>query len=80
MKRVAIQGEVGSYHDVASHCYFEGEDIELDATRILEKDLIDNDIPAWVDYWGMDVDHDWVWWKPQLRYFLPYVLDEINHR
>lgn len=57
-----------------------GEDIELDATRILEKDLIDNDIPAWVDYWGKDVDHDWVWWKPQLRYFLPYVLDEINHR
>ena len=56
------------------------EDIELDATRILEKDLKDNDIPAWVDYWGEDVDHDWVWWKPQLRYFLPYVLDEINHR
>ena len=56
------------------------EDIELDATRILEKDLKDNDIPAWVDYWGEDVDHDWIWWKPQLRYFLPYVLDEINHR
>lgn len=57
-----------------------GEDIELDATRILEKDLMDNDIPAWVDYWGTDVDHDWVWWKPQLRYFLPFVLDEINQR
>ena len=57
-----------------------GEDIELDATRILEKDLIDNNIPAWVDYWGTDVDHDWVWWKPQLRYFLPYVLKEINER
>ena len=56
------------------------EDIELDATRILEKDLKDNDIPAWVDYWGEDVDHDWIWWKPQLRYFLPYVLDEINDR
>ncbi len=56
------------------------EDIELDATRILEKDLNDNDIPAWVDYWGEDVDHDWIWWKPQLRYFLPYVLDEINNR
>jgi len=58
----------------------EGEDIELDATRILEKDLEDNGIPAWVDYWGRDVNHDWVWWKPQLRYFLPYVLDEINSR
>ena len=29
MRKIAIQGEVGSFHDVASHCYFEGEDIEL---------------------------------------------------
>jgi esterase/lipase superfamily enzyme len=58
----------------------EGEDIELDATRILEKDLKENAIPAWVDYWGTDVNHDWTWWRPQIRFFLPYVLDEINSR
>lgn len=29
MRKIAIQGEIGSFHDVASHCYFEGEDIEL---------------------------------------------------
>lgn len=29
MRRIAIQGEIGSFHDVASHCYFEEEDIEL---------------------------------------------------
>lgn len=29
MRRIAIQGEIGSFHDVASHCYFEGEVIEL---------------------------------------------------
>ena len=29
MRRIAIQGEIGSYHDVASHCYVENEDIEL---------------------------------------------------
>ncbi len=29
MRRIAIQGEIGSFHDVASHRYFEGEDIEL---------------------------------------------------
>ena len=29
MKRNAIQGERGSFHDAASHCYFEGEEIEL---------------------------------------------------
>ena len=29
MRRVAIQGEVGSYHDVASHYYFENEEVDL---------------------------------------------------
>lgn len=29
MKKIAIQGQIGSFHDVASHRYFEGEDIEL---------------------------------------------------
>lgn len=29
MKRIAIQGIEGSYHDIAAHQYFEGEDIEL---------------------------------------------------
>ncbi len=29
MKKVAIQGTLGSFHDIAAHNYFEGEDIEL---------------------------------------------------
>ncbi len=29
MKKVAIQGSLGSYHDIAAHNYFEGEEIEL---------------------------------------------------
>ena len=29
MKRIAIQGTLGSFHDIAAHKYFEGEDIEL---------------------------------------------------
>lgn len=29
MKKVAIQGTAGSFHDIAAHKYFEGEDIEL---------------------------------------------------
>ncbi len=31
-------------------------------------------IPAWVDFWGNDVSHDWVWWKVQLPYFLGKIL------
>jgi prephenate dehydratase len=29
MKRIAIQGELGSFHDIAAHQFFEGEQIEL---------------------------------------------------
>lgn len=29
MKRIAIQGRVGSFHDIAAHEYFEGEQIQL---------------------------------------------------
>ena len=29
MKKIAIQGEKGSFHDIAAHQYFEGEQVEL---------------------------------------------------
>ena len=29
MKRIAIQGELGSFHDITAHEYFQGEQIEL---------------------------------------------------
>lgn len=28
------------------------------------------DIPAIVDLWGYDVNHDWDWWQIQFRYFI----------
>ncbi len=31
-------------------------------------------IPAWVDLWGHDVNHDWPWWKIMLPHFLPHIL------
>lgn len=35
------------------------------------KELLDaKKIPAWVDIWGPDVNHDWVWWRKQIAYFL----------
>ena len=43
-----------------------------DATRMKELFGYKN-IPAWIDYWGHDVTHDWPWWKKQLPYFMNYV-------
>ena len=37
MRKIAIQGEIGSFHDVASHCYFKGEDIELICCNTFEQ-------------------------------------------
>jgi len=38
--------------------------------RALEAILNDLNVPAWFDYWGHDVNHDWPWWQKQLPYFL----------
>ncbi|MCL1841795.1 MAG: alpha/beta hydrolase-fold protein [Propionibacteriaceae bacterium] len=43
-------------------------------TRALGEVLQRLDVPAWIDLWGRDVNHDWPWWKKQLPYFLGHVL------
>jgi len=42
----------------------------LEETGALEAVLREKSIPAWVDYWGEEVNHDWQWWRPQMYYFL----------
>lgn len=37
MKRVAIQGTLGSFHDVAAHQYFDGEELELVCCNTFEE-------------------------------------------
>ncbi len=46
------------------------EDEMLRDTRELECILKDKQIPAWIDIWGYDVNHDWPWWRQMLLYFL----------
>ena len=36
----------------------------------------EKNIPAWIDYWGYDVNHDWPWWRKQMPYFLGNVLGQ----
>ena len=45
-----------------------------DHTRALHRVLVEKGIPAWVDYWGWDVAHDWPWWFKQVSYFVPELL------
>jgi esterase/lipase superfamily enzyme len=39
-------------------------------TRALQAILVSKEVPAWFDYWGHDVAHDWPWWRRMLPYFL----------
>lgn len=46
------------------------EDDLLYSTRRMDALLREKQVPAWVDYWGYDVSHDWAWWRRQLSYFM----------
>jgi esterase/lipase superfamily enzyme len=46
------------------------EEDMLQETLALKSVLEAKNIPAWVDIWGNDVNHDWPWWRKMLPYFL----------
>lgn len=46
----------------------------LASTRRMDRLLREKQIPAWADYWGFDVSHDWGWWRKQLPYFMQNVI------
>ena len=46
------------------------EDEAVEDTRRLDAICRAKGIPAWIDYWGHDVNHDWPWWYRQMNYFL----------
>jgi len=51
------------------------EDEMREDTGQLKAILSAKQIPAWVDFWGHDVDHDWPWWRRQLVHFLPHITE-----
>ena len=54
------------------------EEDGIRSQRVLDEAFRAKGISAWCDYWGHDVNHDWPWWKKQIRYFLPIVLEDIE--
>lgn len=52
----------------------EWEDAMIESSHDLEQILREKQIPAWFDYWGHDVSHDWPWWQKQLPYFLSFLV------
>ena len=51
------------------------EEPMLTQTRRMAEILRQKGIPAWIDIWGHDVNHDWPWWHRQLPYFIRQLLN-----
>ena len=49
------------------------EDEAIADTQSLDDILKSKSIPAWIDFWGYDVNHDWPWWYKQMNYFLGHL-------
>lgn len=43
---------------------------------VLRQILEEKHVPAWIDLWGHDVNHDWPWWRKQMPYFLEKLTQE----
>lgn len=50
------------------------EEQMLHSMALLGNAMEEKGIHAWIDLWGEDVNHDWPWWRLQMRYFLDKVL------
>jgi len=46
------------------------EDAMLADAYELRRILESRQIPAWIDIWGHDVNHDWPWWRKMMPYYL----------
>jgi esterase/lipase superfamily enzyme len=46
------------------------EDAMLVDAYALKRILDEKQVPAWIDIWGNDVNHDWPWWRVMMPYFL----------
>jgi esterase/lipase superfamily enzyme len=49
------------------------EDAMLADTYALKGILEARSIPAWIDIWGHDVNHDWPWWHKMMPHFLGHL-------
>ena len=37
-------------------------------------------VPHWLDLWGSDVSHEWVWWRRQIRFHLGVAMSTLERQ
>lgn len=50
------------------------EDVMRSDLGRLSEIFREKNIPAWCDFWGYDVNHDWPWWRVMMPYFLDHLV------
>lgn len=56
------------------------EEDSIRDTRAMDAIFREKGIPAWVDYWGYEVDHDWPWWRVQIVHFVDRLFDYYDRK
>ncbi|MCI0518927.1 MAG: transposase [Chloroflexi bacterium] len=50
------------------------EDAMIEDAHALKRILDEKQIPASIDFWGHDVNHDWPWWRKMLPHHLEHLV------
>lgn len=48
----------------------------INDTKRLEELFKKKHLPGWFDFWGLDVPHDWDWWRIQMPYYLGLLAEQ----
>ena len=52
------------------------EEESVKSTKELEHILKKKGIHTRFECWGSDANHDWYWWKKQIAYYIPFLINE----
>jgi esterase/lipase superfamily enzyme len=52
----------------------------LAETKHLAQALAKVGVPHWLDLWGSDVSHEWVWWRRQIRFHLGVAMSTLERQ
>ena len=53
------------------------EDVLVESTRRLDTVCAQKGIHTRFEYWGFDVNHDWLWWFKMVETYLPWFFGNL---
>ena len=70
-----INATIDALRNLGARITLNGNEAIVIGSNLDLKELLEyKDVPAWIDFWGHDVNHDWPWWLIQFPYFVERVV------